>query len=255
MAARPQYRVSGINHGLPKGNGVVAGECQEMVFSAIFFILAFLSEEMGMRIFVCEDHMIIIDGLKLLFDSHPEFELVGYTKHGDELLDGIRKTRPDLLLLDLNLKDTDGFSLLEMIRAQDRLLKVFILTMYQDESLIDRAKKLGANGFLPKNISNNDLILAIRSAGEDAFYLPAMIRRRLDEKISLRDRFVDKMKLTPREIDIIRCIARGQSSIQIAGELNVSENTVETHRKNIFKKARLSNVAELVSFAYENHIL
>lgn len=207
------------------------------------------------RVFVCDDHTIIIDGLRLLFKNHPDFELVGFAQQGEELLDGLRRRKPHILLLDLNLKETDGFSLLEKIRERDTGLRVLILTMYQDEALIDRARILGANGFLPKNISNDDLVAALHSVESGGFHLPAATHIKLKQKSVLRDQFVEKMKLTRRELEVIRYIVKGQSSQQMAKQLNVSENTVETHRKNIFRKVKLSNVAELVTFAHENHLI
>lgn len=210
---------------------------------------------MKKRVFVCDDHTIIIDGLKLLFKNHPDFELVGFAEHGEGLTEALRQKKPHILLLDLNLKETDGFSLLETIREKDADLRVLILTMYQDEILIDRARKLGANGFLPKNISNEDLLLALRSVESGGFHLPAATRKKMKQKSVLRDQFVEKMKLTRRELEVIRYIVKGQSSQQMAKLLNVSENTVETHRKNIFRKMRLSNVAELVTFAHQNHLI
>lgn len=207
------------------------------------------------KIFVCDDHAIIIDGLTLLFEKHPLYELIGSTKNGEVLLESISQLKPDVLILDLNLKEWDGFTLLEKIRKHDRIVKVLILTMYQDEALIQRARELKANAFLPKHVSNEELLAAIESTFQQEFYIAPSLRQQLQQRMLFRDQFVDRLKLTPREIEIIRSIAFGQSSAFIAQQLNVSIHTIETHRKNIFKKLVISNVAELVHFAHENHLI
>lgn len=210
---------------------------------------------MKKKVFVCEDHTIIIDGLKLLFDQHPQFELVGFTKYGEELTPALKQFKPDILILDLNLKEWDGFTLLEEIRKNDRTLKILILTMYQDVDLINRARDLKANAFLPKNISNEELIQALQQVDSVDFFIPVSLRQQLSQRQMLRDQFVDRLKLTRREIEIIQSIARGLSSAQIATQLSVSAHTIETHRKNIFRKLNISNVAELVHFAHENFLI
>lgn len=210
---------------------------------------------MKKKVFVCEDHAIIVDGLKLLLDNNTEFSLAGFTYSGGELLALLHKIRPDILLLDLNLKEHDGLSLLEQLRKVNQNIKVLILTMYQDEALIDRARKLGANGYLPKNIGNEELLLAFREVETNSFYIPESLRKKIEQRSAYRDQFIDKMKLTRREVEIIRSIADGQPSHQIAEKLFVSPHTIETHRKNILRKLGLSNVAELVRFAHENFLV
>ena len=212
-------------------------------------------KKMKKKIFVCEDHTIIIDGLRLLFSQHDEFELVGFTRHGEELMPALQQHQPDLLILDLNLKEWDGFTLLDEIRKVNQTIKVLILTMYQDPDLITKAQELGANAFLPKNITNEELVQALHQVFETRFFIPLSLRQQLNQKQQLRDQFVDRLKLTRREIEIIRSIAQGLSSVQIATQLNVSSHTVETHRKNIFRKLNISNVAELVHFAHENYLI
>jgi DNA-binding NarL/FixJ family response regulator len=210
---------------------------------------------MKKKVFVCEDHTIIIDGLRLLLESNPDFMLAGFTTEGSELIPQIDKTRPDILLLDLNLKEQDGFSLLEQLKKTHPEVNVLILTMYEDEELINRAKKLGASGYLPKNIGNEALLLALRGVEKNSFYIPDGLQKKIAQRKAFRDEFIDRMKLTKREVEIIRSIAQGQPTTVIAEKLFVSPYTVETHRKNIFRKLSLSNVAELVRFAHENFLV
>lgn len=207
------------------------------------------------RILVCEDHTLIIKGLELLFNESPDYELVGKTELGSQLLPLLERTYPDILLLDLNLNDTDGFTLLDEIRKTNVSLKIIILTMYQDDSLIQRAQKQGANGYLQKNISNEELLFALACVYQQHFYLSQALQKERDDKLLFRDSFVNKMKLTRRELELIPLFAKGKSSQQIATELFLSVHTIDTHRKNILKKLRINSLVELVNFSHENKLL
>jgi Response regulator containing a CheY-like receiver domain and an HTH DNA-binding domain len=106
-----------------------------------------------------------------------------------------------------------------------------------------------------QKISATKILIALKEVYEKDFFLPESLQKQLNQKNLLRDQFVDRLKLTKREIEIIKSIATGSSSHQIATELNVSTHTIETHRKNIFRKLNISNVAELVHFAHENYLI
>ncbi|MBL7872228.1 MAG: response regulator transcription factor [Cyclobacteriaceae bacterium] len=210
---------------------------------------------MKKRVLVCEDHALIIKGLELLFNDHPIFTLVGTTELGAELSSLIDQLHPDILLLDLNLKDRDGLILLEEIRKKDKWLKVIILTMYQDDFLIQKAKRLGANGYLEKNVSNEELLLALEYVNLYPFYLSKSLQKQAEDKQFFQDHYANKMKLTRRELELIQHFAKGKLSQQIADELFLSAHTVDTHRKNILRKLKLSSLVELVNFAHENKLV
>ncbi len=207
------------------------------------------------RLFVCDDHTIINDGLELLFNNHPSYRLIGKTQFGKNLLSKLEELTPDILLLDLNLKDSDGFTLLEHIRKTNSALKIIILTMYQDDFLIERAKKVGANGYLQKSISNKELIEALEQVYHKPFYLSKALQKDIDKRKMFRDHFADKMALTRRELELIPLLSTGKSSNEIAAELFLSTYTIDTHRKNIFKKLKINTIIELVNFAHENHLV
>ncbi len=207
------------------------------------------------KIFVCDDHTIVAEGLDLLFKQQSGYRLIGQTQRGQDLIDQLEKLKPDILLLDLNLKESDGFTLLAQIRKRDLDLKVIILTMYHDELLIQRAQKEGANGYLQKNVSSQELLEAMEKVEHTNFYLSKTLQQELDNAKLFRDQFTDKMRLTRREIQLIKHLASGKSSQQIAKELFLSVHTIDTHRKNIFKKLKINNVIELVNFAHANHLL
>jgi DNA-binding NarL/FixJ family response regulator len=207
------------------------------------------------KIFICEDHTIVLDGLKLLLEKHPEYEIIGHATHGEALLPMLEVLKPDILILDLNLPDTDGLTLLEKMRPKYPDLCVIILTMYNDDFLIERAKKSGANAYLPKNVTNTELLDMLEKVSLNHFYLSDSLKQDVDRKRMFRDQFVTKMKLTERETEIIRLLAIGKSSAEIADQLFLSAHTVNTHRKNIFRKLGINSTVELVHFAHDNNLL
>ena len=207
------------------------------------------------KIFVCEDHTIVLDGLKLLFALSDQFDLIGHAANGSDLRSGLSKELPDILILDLNLPDSDGLTLTQEIRAKHKNLVIIILTMYSDEALIERSKKAGANAYLLKNVSNEELLEVLEKTTTSSFYVSKTLKYNLEMKTIFRDEFATKMKLTRREAEIISLLAKGKSSNEIAEVLFLSAHTVNTHRKNILKKLNLNSTVDLVRFAHENKFI
>jgi DNA-binding NarL/FixJ family response regulator len=209
---------------------------------------------MRKKIVVCEDHSIVIDGLQSLFKDHEKFMLAGFTNKGEDLPALLHQHSPDYLLLDLNLMDTDGFQVLEKIRETNQKLIVLIFTMYHDEFLVEKAKKMGANGYILKQASYEELEDALEQSVH-SFYLTHSLRQEIEKKKTFRDSFANKMKLTRRELELIPHLTQGKSSIVLGAELNLSPLTIETHRKNIFRKLKINTTIELVNFAHANNLL
>lgn len=207
------------------------------------------------KIVICEDHDIVVEGVRLVLSGWPDFQLIGHAHTEAELLPLLEK-QPHILLLDLNLKKQDGFQILNKIKPNHPNLKTLILTMYEDAFLIDKAKKLRANGYLLKNSSNGELLEALNHvtvSGE--FFLPAGLQKHKLEQETYRDKFVEKMHLTSREIEIIRLVVDGKTGKEIAAQLFLSLYTVDTHRRNILAKLKLKNIADLVRFAFDHHLV
>jgi DNA-binding NarL/FixJ family response regulator len=207
------------------------------------------------KVVVCEDHKIVYEGLELLLKQQKQYQIVGYSVTGKDLDDILTRKSPDILILDLNLQDTDGFTLLREVKKRHTGVKIIILTMYHDSFLIEKARAEGANGYLLKNSSNEELLTALGSMDESEFFVTSAIQKEIDHKKMYSDRFAQKMKLTRRESEIVVSLARGGTSQEIADQLFISLHTVETHRKNIFRKLEVNNIADLVRFAHENHLV
>lgn len=209
---------------------------------------------MAKRVLVCEDHTLVVDGLKLLLQPHG-FEWAGHAPTTVGLAARIADTKADVLLLDLNIKGDDGLAVLADLRQTFPSLLILILTMYRDEFFIERARKEGANGFLEKDIGNDELLRALGRDPQQPFYLSSTLAREQQERQHYRDHFAGKMKLTKREMDVIPLLAHGKTTHEIAEQLFLSPLTVDTHRKNIFRKLNITNVVDLVNFAHENKLV
>jgi DNA-binding NarL/FixJ family response regulator len=209
------------------------------------------------RIVVCEDHSIVLSGLKLLLNHSANYTLSASAHQGHELISLLKEKEKDadILILDLNLPDTDGITLLKTIREFNTHIKIVILTMYQDEFLVERARLEGANAFLLKNSGNDELLQALDTLDDNSFYVAEQLAQELTRKKLFKDDFAQKMKLTRRELEIIKLLAMGMTSLQAAGELSLSTHTVDTHRKNIFRKLEINSIADLVRFAHDNKII
>jgi two-component system nitrate/nitrite response regulator NarL len=207
------------------------------------------------KVIICEDHEIVYTGLKLILEQSVNYVLSGHAQNGKELLPLLNEQSPDILILDLNLPDTDGFTLLRQVREFDKKICIVILTMYQDEHLVDRAHEEGANAYLLKNAANEELLRALDTINHDTFYVTRQLKEELAKKKLFHDTFTQRMKLTRREVEIIRLLSLGMTSEQASVELSISPHTIDTHRKNIFRKLEINNLAALVRFAYDNKII
>ena len=207
------------------------------------------------KIVICEDHDLTSDGLRVLISSHPEFVVVGHCRNSNDLMPLIEETSPHILILDLNLGHEDGFSILEKLRPAYANLRVLILTMFDDDHLVEKSKRLRANGYLVKSASSQELIEALHGVLRVNFYESPLAHQHRMNGSKKREDFIEKMKLTKRETEIIRLVAKGKTPEEISTELFLSLHTVRTHKKNILKKLDLPSTADLVRFAYENKLV
>ncbi|BAO75525.1 response regulator [Winogradskyella sp. PG-2] len=203
------------------------------------------------KILICEDHQIVIDGLVSIFNNQPDYTVLDYVKNGMDVLPMVKETKPDVLLLDLNLPNKNGLDILKEIKLYNSEIKVIILTMYNKESVVKKVKQYNGNGFLIKNCSSDDLLRALDSVFEsNAFYRGKGVKNNVVET----DGFLEKIKITRREKEIILELVKGNNVPQIAKALFISTYTVETHKKNIFKKLDIHNTIDLVKLVNEKQL-
>jgi len=209
--------------------------------------------EQRIRIIVADDHMLFIDGLNLLMKEEPGFCIIDIANDGRELLDIIKKEVPDIILLDINMPKMNGIETAMRLRQSHPSVKIIMLSTYNDEHLIEKARQIGASGYLLKNSNKEELFQAIFLVSKGLVCFP--YRPPKDEnEFDLKDNFLKQFNITKREYEIIKLIKDNLTNQQIAGELNLSIYTVETHRKNIMHKLNLNTPAALIRFIIENNM-
>ena len=207
------------------------------------------------RIAILDDHQIVIDGLKLLLSSHQQFEIVAESTNGFEILEILEGIPVDILLTDVMMPQIDGFEVAMRVKEAFPTIKVVALTMNGEGMLVDKMlEQAEIAGYLLKTIDRNELVQALESIQKGTRYFSNEVMDELElyQKIKKEN---ESIHLTSREIEIIKCIANNMSNKQIADSLFISERTVETHRKNIFRKTDIHTAIGLIEFAKKRQII
>jgi len=207
------------------------------------------------RIFVVDDHPIVRQGLAQLINNEADLIVCGQGEDAYQSLRAIKEAKPELALVDISLKDSDGIELLKELRAGVPDLPVLILSMHDESLYAERALRAGARGYIMKQEAPQTLISAIRKVLAGEVYVSekmgaTLLRRIVGGKKSGGDLPMDR--LTDRELEIFRMIGAGQSVKEIADKLCLSVKTVEAHREHIKEKLNLKGSAELLRFAIRN---
>ncbi|RYY35012.1 MAG: response regulator transcription factor [Sphingobacteriaceae bacterium] len=209
------------------------------------------------RIYIVDDHQILIDGLQAFFNSVPNVEVAGTANSSAKLLQEVHLLQPDIILLDLNMPKTDGMATLDILQKDHPRIKVIILSSYHQSYFINDARKKGAKGYLLKNGSKTELLNAIEIVAGGGVWFTDVENAKDEEEdnSAFTDDFKKKYQLTRREIEIIKLIAEGLSSHEIGEKLFIAENTVTTHRRNILLKLEVKNTGSLLNFARQHGII
>ena len=206
------------------------------------------------RVLICDDHQIVRQGLRTFLELQPDIEITGEAADGEEAVAKAAVHRPDVVLMDLVMPRVDGIEAIRRIREQASGTKIIVLTSFADDDKIFPAIRAGADGYLMKDVSPQDLVKAIRMAREGEPLLhPDIARRLMNELRGGNDE--DVARLTAREIDVLRLIAGGRSNKEIAVDLTLSEKTVKTHVSNIFAKLGLSDRTQAALFAVRHKLV
>ena len=214
---------------------------------------------MGIRILVADDHSVIRTGLRTILSAEPDFEVVGEAADGNEALRLAHELRPDVVLTDISMPGPVGGGLTVVRRLKESFphMQLLVLTIHEDESLLHEALQAGASGYIVKRAADTELVSAIRAACRGDLYIYPSLTRALIKSPTkpLVSKPAPIESLTPREIDVLRLLARGYTSRQIADVLNLSPRTVEGHRASLMSKLNLHSRVELTSFAEEHNLL
>jgi DNA-binding NarL/FixJ family response regulator len=207
------------------------------------------------RVFIVDDHPIVRQGLAQLIDSEPDLAVCGQGEDAYQSLAGIREAKPELVLLDVSLKDADGLELLKEIKSFAPSLKVLMLSMHDEALYTERALRAGASGYIMKQEAPQALLAAIRKVLSGQVYVSekmgaTLLQRMVGGKKGIGELPMDR--LTDRELEVFRMIGAGLSVKEIADKLCLSAKTVEAHREHIKEKLSFKNSAELLRFAIQN---
>ncbi|NGP88358.1 response regulator [Fodinibius halophilus] len=205
---------------------------------------------MNRTICICDDHPVIAEGIEYILSKENGQAQLHTTKTGKKCLHIVQHYPLDLLILDLKLPDINGLDLLKKIREQQPDLPILVLTMHKDPFILDQIQKLGGDGYMLKDFGRKEFLRALKTIDQQKFYVSPGIRQSLE-----RDSFSGTLQLTKREKEIIKYTASGKSAQEVGDLLYISKHTVNTHRRNIYKKLDISGVKELINFAHENGLV
>lgn len=207
------------------------------------------------RVFIVDDHQVVIDGLSSILSEDDNIEVCGTAQNGKEALHQLESVSPDVLLLDINMPEMDGIEVIKALRVKAYETKVLVLTMHNNPQFTKQLIHLEVEGCLLKNAGKKELIYAINGINNGGKYFGEDVTTTLLADVKRVEDVVEKVQLTKREVEIIRLIASEFTTNEIAVELAISSHTVDTHRKNIVNKLAVKNTAGLVKFAIENGLV
>ena len=205
-----------------------------------------------MKVFLVDDHAIMLDGLVALLKTDQEMEIVGTAGTVAAAMEFLKMNHVDVLVTDYNLPDDDGLTLVRKVKRLWPDIKILVLSMHNESHLVKEILKEGIDGYVLKKDSKDELIDALYSVRKGNLFVSNEINGMLVRNLHQPD---DQKLLTEREREILKLIAKEFTNRMIAEELYISERTVETHRKNIFRKTKTNSLVGLIKFAYSNNLI
>ena len=214
-----------------------------------------------LRLLVTDDHRVFIEGLQYVLKNELHIEIAGSALNGKEAIEKCNKENYDVVLMDINMPVMDGIQACAEIKRLHPHIKIIIVSMLSDVFTISKALKAGADGYVLKNNSSEDLLLAFKAISKDRIFLSPSIEHFFSnaspDSIKGRESAVkfSEQLITPREQEILKLIVEGFTNDEIAKTLNIAVRTADTHRMNMLVKLKLPNTAALVKFALENKLV
>jgi two-component system, NarL family, nitrate/nitrite response regulator NarL len=205
-----------------------------------------------MRILLVDDHAILMDGIKTLLEKEEGLVVAGTAESAEKALEFLKDNDVDVMITDFHMPGMDGLSLVHTVKRIRPNIKTIVLSMHDESHLVKEILRSGINGYVLKKDTHKELLHALDEVRNDRVYLSNDINKILISNLNNPD---EGRLLTDREREILKLIAREFSNKQIAEELFISERTVETHRKNIFKKTATTSLVGLIKFAYANNLI
>jgi DNA-binding NarL/FixJ family response regulator len=212
------------------------------------------------RVVLADDQALVRRGFRLILEAEPDIEVVAEAEDGQQAIDAVRRHRPAVVLMDIQMPGLDGLEATRRILADaDSHTRVLILTTFEHDDYVFQALQLGASGFLLKTAPPEDLITAVRVVARGEALLSPSVTRRVIQEVTRHHRRVprppDLDRLTQRELEVLRLVAEGLTNAEIAAQLYVSEATVKTHTSNVLSKLGLRDRVQAVIFAYRHGLV
>ena len=206
------------------------------------------------RVFIADDHPIVRQGLRQILAATSDIVVAGEATTGRELLDELNVAGIDAILLDLTMPGIDGMDVLKQLRRDWPQIPVLVLTMHSEDQFAVRTLRAGASGYLTKDSAPAELVGAIRRIVTGGRYISTWVAEKLAAHLGPDSEKPAHERLSDREYQVLRLIAGGKSTREIAGELQLSSKTVGTYRSRILEKMRMHSSAELTAYAVRNHL-
>jgi len=207
---------------------------------------------MSIKVFLADDHQIVRQGLKMFVNNHPEMEVVGESGNGKITVQKVLELLPDVVIMDISMPELNGIDAARQICATAPHIKIIALSMHSDQRFVVEMLKAGACAYLLKESAFEELINAVLAVCRGQFYLSPRIAGAVIEDYLAHKQTEDSSIfsiLTQREREVLQLLAEGKSTKKIAGKLNLSIKTVDTHRQNLMGKLKIDNFADLVKLA------
>lgn len=201
------------------------------------------------RLFILDDHYMVIEGFSVLLQSDNSVEIIGHAKDAQSCMSFLQRAQPDVIFLDINLPDTSGIEVCKQIKQLYPAIKIIALSTFNQNSYIQKMLENGASGYLLKNTTKEEILIAIKTVMSHKQYLAREV------KDSLKEKAENGPALTRREKEILKLIADGLTSAEIGRLLFISTTTVDTHRKHLLEKFKVNNAAMLIRTAAQQGII
>lgn len=209
----------------------------------------------AIRVLLADDHTLVRAGLRKILEQNGDIQVVGEVADGQAALDFLERQQADVVVLDLTMPGLDGFQLMRRSRERWPELPLLVLTMHADVEHAARAVREGASGYLLKDSAADELVAGVRAVTDGRSYYSEPVQRALSEMVRSGATPRPVERLTERELEVLKLVARGDSTKEIAARFDISARTVETHRANIMRKLELRSVALLTQFAIREGLI
>lgn len=206
---------------------------------------------MKIKIVIADDHAMFRDGIKAMIELEPSMEVIGEADNEIAILEVCQSKMPDVVLMDISMGNTDGIVVTQKLKKLMPELKVLAVSMHNESQYIKSMLDHGANGYILKTTGRNEMLSAIQAVNSGATFLSSDVSLNLLKGLN-QTQIPELIKLTPREIEVLKMIANEHSNQEIADTLFISSRTVDTHRRNLLEKLALKNNAGLVRYAIQN---